>query len=132
MITGFYAGLLALWLAFLLLSVVRMRWKYRVGLGDGGQQELMQAIRIHGNFTETVPLILILMVLMESYHYDEWILHAFGIVLVLSRVWHWWGLRHSPATSKGRLLGTVSVVSLALIGGGLLIYNHLMSLVMAG
>jgi uncharacterized membrane protein YecN with MAPEG domain len=125
MITGFYAGLLALWLVFLAVSVVRMRFKYRVGLGDGGQQELMQAIRIHGNFTETVPFVLILMALMEFYRYDAWILHAFGIVLVASRLLHWWGLKHNPASSKGRFLGTIAVMALAVIGGALLVFNFI-------
>lgn len=113
MVTGFYAGLLGLWLAFLLLAVVRLRFKYRVGAGDGGQRELAQAIRAHGNFVETVPFILILMLLLEGRDYGAplW-LHAAGILLVLSRVLHWYGMMKSQGTSKGRLVGTLLVLAL--------------------
>ncbi|MBU0859352.1 MAG: MAPEG family protein [Alphaproteobacteria bacterium] len=124
MITGFYAGLLGLWLVFLILSVVRLRWKYRVGMGDGGQRELMQAIRIHGNFIETVPFVLILMGLLELRDFSPaLLLHGFGVTLLVSRLLHWHGLTRSATTSVGRTVGTVLIVFLVLTGAVLLIFN---------
>lgn len=126
MITGFYAGLLALWLVFLILSVVRLRWKYRVGLGDGGEKELTRAIRIHGNFTETVPMVLILMGLMEyAQAVPAMALHGFGVALVLSRLVHWRGLSGSSTTSFGRTAGTVAVNLLLAAGAVILVYAFL-------
>lgn len=126
MITGFYAGLLGLWLVFLILSVVRLRWKYRVGLGDGGEKELTRAIRVHGNFTETVPMVLIMMGLMEyGQAAPGMVLHAFGGVLVLSRLLHWHGISGSSTTSFGRTAGTVAVNLLLAAGAGILIFTFL-------
>jgi uncharacterized membrane protein YecN with MAPEG domain len=122
MITGFYAGILALWLVFLILSVVRLRWKYRVGLGDGGEKELTRAIRIHGNFIETVPLLVVMMGMMEMWSIlPIGALHAFGAVLVLSRLLHWHGLTSSATTSFGRTAGTVLVCLLLVVGAGAMI-----------
>ena len=126
MITGFYAGLLGLWLVFLILSVVRLRRKYRVGLGDGGQRELTQAIRVHGNFCETVPFILILMGLVEhAQMLPAAALHGFGGALVVSRVLHWRGIMASPGATVGRTAGTAAICLMLAAGGGLLIFNFI-------
>ena len=65
MIIGYYAGLLGLLFIFLTLRIVRMRWKYKVGIGDGGEHVLAKAIRVHSNFIEYVPLALLLLYLVE-------------------------------------------------------------------
>lgn len=122
MVTGFYAGILGLWLAFLLLRVVGLRRKYRVGLGDGGQNELTRAVRIHGNFTETVPFVLILMAAMEMNAVAPlWVVHGFGVALVLSRILHWHGVSRSAGTTFGRVAGTATVVGLLIVGAVILI-----------
>jgi len=129
MITGLYAGLLALWLAFLLLRVVRCRYKYRVGLGvsrDGAScEELERAVRVHGNFTEIVPLILILMLLLEMQNIPLFLIHIFGVLLCVSRVSHWIGLSRSDGASVPRFIGTVLPVLMMIGGGGLLIFTYL-------
>lgn len=111
MITAFYAGLLGLWLTFLYFSVVRYRWKFRVGLGDGGKQELLHAIRIHGNFVETMPYALLLMILIETLQPIGWFLHLCGILLVISRLLHYIGLRASSGASKGRMAAGVITIT---------------------
>ncbi|WP_274620662.1 MAPEG family protein [Colwellia maritima] len=61
-ITAFYASLLTLLYIGLSFNVIRLRFKLKVGVGDGGQEQLTKAIRIHGNFSEYMPLALILLV----------------------------------------------------------------------
>jgi uncharacterized membrane protein YecN with MAPEG domain len=121
MITGFYAGLLGAWLIFLLLSVVRQRLKHKVGLSHGGKKELLKSIRIHGNFIETVPYILLLMLLLESLEFAPWLIHTYGILLILSRLFHWNGISNSTAMSFGRKAGTIIVVFLIGFGSLLLV-----------
>lgn len=121
MITGFYAGLLGGWLIFLLLSVVRMRIKLKVGLSHGGKKELLKTMRIHGNFIETVPYVLLLMLLLEGLGFAPWLLHAYGVLLILSRVLHWNGISKSTALSFGRRAGTMIVVFLIGFGSLLLV-----------
>lgn len=127
MLTGLYAGILGLWLVFLILSVVRLRWKHKVGLGAGGNDALGRAIRIHGNFVETVPFVLILMGLMEFYGYQAWLIHLAGILLILSRFLHWYGLRHSAGPSFGRMAGTICVLTVVVLVSALLVYNFIVA-----
>ncbi len=57
LITALYAGILAVVLGF---RVGRQRLKNEVSLLHGESPELLEEIRRHANFTEAVPLALIL------------------------------------------------------------------------
>ena len=118
-ITALYAGVLALLLVVLALRVIRLRWKFRVGLGDGGEKAMIRAIRGHGNATEHVPIALLLMLVAELNHAGPTLLHACGIVLVAARVLHAVGLRRSAGVSWQRSGGTVGtfgvIVALAAV-----------------
>lgn len=117
LITGFYAALLALLGLLLAWRVVLRRREASVGIGDGGDEELARRRRAQGNMLEYVPLALILFLVLELDRTAPWLLHVFGIVLVVSRVLHAWGISHSAGTSFGRLVGTVFtwLVMLAMI-----------------
>ena len=125
MVTGFYAGILGLWLVYLVADVVRQRFKQKVGLGHGGKAALMKKIRVHGNFIETVPYVLIIMFLLEAQDYADWLLHVFGGGLVLSRVLHWYGISGSTGTSFGRAAGTAIMLMLIIIGSLILMAEFL-------
>jgi uncharacterized membrane protein YecN with MAPEG domain len=103
----FYTGLLGLLLIALSVNVVRARRRYRVGLGTGTDEGMQQAVRIQGNFSEYVPLAVVLLVLCDLLAgLPAAAVHAAGIVLVTSRVLHAWGLSRSPGTTIGRFYGT--------------------------
>ena len=105
-IVTFYAGILGLVALVLAALVVRQRGKTKTGLGTGGHLALEQAIRVHANFVEYVPLILILLLLLELGGLAPLWLHLMGIALVLGRVLHAWGLSTSAGESFGRAAGT--------------------------
>ena len=84
-ITALYAGLLALLMLALAIRIIRLRWKLRVGIGDGGDKAMSRAIRVHGNATEHVPIALMLMLVAELNHATPMLLHACGIVLVVAQ-----------------------------------------------
>ncbi len=115
-ITALYASLAGLLLLFLSFRVVRWRRKLSVGLGDGGQENLLRAQRAQANFTEYVPIALILLAVAESQVLTGWLLHTAGAILVLARLLHAWGLSQSSGRSFGRYWGTLLtwVVILAL------------------
>ncbi|MGD9592632.1 MAG: MAPEG family protein [Candidatus Berkiella sp.] len=113
-ITGLYASILAFIIIGLGYRVVRLRVKYRVGLKDGGHPELIQAIRIHGNATEWVPITLILFACAESQQLMPWVLHTLGVILVLARSYHIYGISHSTGRSRGRVLGMAGTWSVAI------------------
>jgi len=108
-ITAFYASLLALCFIALSFNVIRLRFKLKVGLGDGGEEPLIKAIRTHGNFSEYIPLALLLLAGFELSGADSLWLHILGSILFLSRVLHALGLSQSIGTSKARVLGTLSM-----------------------
>ena len=106
-ITGLYGGCLGLLLVVLSIRVVRMRDRFKTGIGSGGEPELARAIRVHGNFVEYVPLSLILLATLEIQGAAVWVLHFFGAALLLGRVLHAWGLSSSEGRTPGRFLGTL-------------------------
>ncbi len=106
-ITAIYASLAGLLLLVLSFRVVRSRRKLSVGLGDGGQESLLRAQRAQANFTEYVPIALILLAVAESQGLSAWLLHTAGAVLLLARLLHAWGLSQSSGRSFGRYWGTL-------------------------
>ena len=104
-VVTFYAGILGLICLVLAVLVVRQRGKTKTGLGTGGHLALEQSIRVHANFVEYVPLILILMLLLELSGLAPVWLHVMGISLVVGRVLHAWGLSGNPNESLGRAAG---------------------------
>jgi len=124
MITGLYAGILGLIYLGLCALVIKMRFKHEAGIGDKNIEEMQRAVRVHGNFAEYVPLIVIMMAVTEStlpYSWSPFLLHGLGIAMVIARVAHAYGLSKSISTSPGRFLGTIAtfvvlmILSIALI-----------------
>ncbi len=87
-LTLLFAGLCALLQFALTVWVIVRRVQARVDLMDGGDKPLRQRIRAHGNFTETVPMGLILIALLELRGLPPAWLVALGTCLLLGRVLH--------------------------------------------
>jgi uncharacterized membrane protein YecN with MAPEG domain len=121
MITLLYAGLCALLVLVLAIRVAHWRFSHKIGLGDGGDRELLKRVRMHGNAVEYLPLCLILLGGMELNGYPAPLIHGFGIALVVSRLAHAWGLNRSSGTSAGRLFGMAVTWTLMLAMAGLAI-----------
>jgi uncharacterized membrane protein YecN with MAPEG domain len=85
------AGLLGLLAVSLTISVGRLRMQKKIHLGDGGDPEMLAAIRAHGNFMEFVPLCLLLIYVVSDF-YTFWYVAVLSLVLLLSRVLHAGGL----------------------------------------
>jgi len=64
-----------------------LRAKFKVMFGDGGQEPLMRAIRAQGNFTEYVPLALLLIIMVEWAGTKPWVVLAVSGVIVLYQRW---------------------------------------------
>ncbi|NMP31319.1 glutathione S-transferase [Thalassotalea sp. M1531] len=107
-ITGLYASLLAMLFVALSFNVIRFRLKHKVGIGSNGVKELDQAVRVHGNFSEYIPLALIVLAALELGGLEDTWLHAFGATLFAGRVLHAIGLSKTVATSLPRFIGTLS------------------------
>ena len=92
------AGLLGLVFLALTISVVGRRVSGKIMIGDGGDSQMLERIRAHANFTEYVPLTLLLMAGIEiaAGHHAPWLWISGGL-LVLARIAHAIGMsRPSP------------------------------------
>ena len=125
MISLLYAGLCTLLVVILAARVAQWRHRHKIGIGDGGDTELLRRVRVHANAVENLPLALILLVGMEINGYGGAVIHGFGSVLFVSRVAHAWGLSRSSGYSKGRFYGTFftwllmgAMALLAIVGYG--------------
>lgn len=87
-VTVLYAGLLGLFSLALSASCGMLRSKKNVDVGDGGDRELMAAMRRHANFTEHVPLALLLIAGLELNGAGARAVHGLGLTLLAGRVLH--------------------------------------------
>jgi len=124
-ITALYVGLnglIALALAYL---VTRRRQATKVGFGDGGKPEMLQAIRVQGNFVEYVPIALLFVFVLELMQAPLWLLHGLGAALTIGRVAHAQGLSSSTGQTVGRGVGTALTWLVYLVGAVACLYYAL-------
>ena len=115
-VTPIYAGLLALIYVALSFRVIRRRRAERINLGDGGDAEMQRRIRVHGNFSEYVPLGLILMFLAEWLGQSVWLIHLMGVLLVVGRTAHAFGVSRTPQIVPLRVAGMASTIAAIMVG----------------
>jgi len=119
-ITALYGALLGLIMIALSFYVSAMRGKTGISIGDGGDMALQERMRRHGNFTEIVPMAVILMGLAEMQGAGSGWLHCVGLLLVVGRLAHPLGLSATKIMSPLRMAGSIGttlavVISIVLI-----------------
>jgi uncharacterized membrane protein YecN with MAPEG domain len=105
-VTALYAALAGFMVLGLAGLVVRARWRYGTSLGIGTEPGMERAVRVHANFIEYVPLALLLLLVAELNGISASLLHAAGILLLVSRTLHAYGLSQRSGRSFGRFYGT--------------------------
>ncbi len=103
MITSIYASLAALLIVRLSLSVIKLRRKNRISVGDGGNEALQLAIRAHANAVEYIPITLLLLLMLELNKAPTILIHILGATLLVGRILHAMGL--PTKDFKKRVLG---------------------------
>lgn len=94
MITGAFLSvflIMQIWLSFV---VIRHRRAQRISLGDGGNDDLMTAMRQHGNFIETIPMGLLVLLIIEVSGFAPWVILSLGSLLLTGRCAHVYGLKN--------------------------------------
>lgn len=104
-VTSIFASLLAAIYIRLAFNVIHLRRKNKVPLGNGGFSDLEKAIRAHGNFSEYVPIALILMACLELNGAPWWLVTLFGITLAAGRGFHAIGIQQEPEHFENRIRG---------------------------
>ena len=112
--------LVALWFP-LWIRVSSARTKADCSIGDNGDKALLLTIRHHGNFIEWVPFVLVLMILAEAQGAGSAWLHAAGILLVIGRVAHPFGLKAENVAHPMRYVGNgTNLLAVAILAVALL------------
>ena len=113
MITLLYAGFCTLLVLLLAIRVAHWRFTHKIGLGDGGDKELLAAIRAHANLIELAPLTLLLIWLMHGPR-GHLVPDILAIVLVIARLLHAGGmLGYVPYGRPAGSIGTSVVLAWA-------------------
>ena len=111
--------------AALTLQVILARVRLKIVLGDGGNSDMAKVIRAHANFTEQVPLALVLFTLAELCGAPRVPLYLLGALLVLARCLSAWGLSSAAGLSAGRQAGAGMTLVYMVATAGLLGYSVL-------
>ncbi|AYO82424.1 MULTISPECIES: MAPEG family protein [Methylobacterium] len=119
--TAVYAALLAL--VYLGLSgwVMGSRVSGNVLFGDGGDESMLKRVRSHANFSEYVPLALILVGLLEAGGGSHGLVQGLLIALLVGRILHPIGMFAAPNSPRqfacrgGGILLTLAVLAIAAI-----------------
>ena len=106
-ITALFAILLTLIGSYLAFRAGSLRGSEKISIGDGGNEQLLLEMRRHGNFSEHVPLALILMAVVELNAGSAALLYGSGALLVVARLLHPLGLQpgESALSSPLRVMG---------------------------
>ncbi len=128
LITPTYAALLALVFFWLSVHTIGQRRRLRVALGDGEKPELMRAMRAHANFSEYVPLALVLVWMTETLAYQAWVIHLLGVVLLVGRLSHAYGITRTNEDFRFRVFGMAMTFSVLLGAACLLLIRALPSI----
>jgi uncharacterized membrane protein YecN with MAPEG domain len=106
-ITLLFASLHVLLMLVLVVRVVNHRRAQKIGLGDGGDKLLVRKMRVHANFVEYVPMMLLMLALLELSGLPAAWLWALGGTLLLARILHASGFSRHSGYSFGRFWGTL-------------------------
>ena len=105
MVTSFYAALLTLMFVALSIRTVRLRAKLKIAVGTNDNAQLLRATRVHANFAEYVPLSLLLLFMLEQQSHQPLLINGLGILLILGRVFHSYGVSQVNEDIRYRQIG---------------------------
>jgi uncharacterized membrane protein YecN with MAPEG domain len=112
-ITG-AAAIVNFWLA---VRCAALRVKGKILIGDGGDIRLTARMRAHSNYVEYTPFVLILMALIELATGTHTWLWVAGILYILARICHAFGLDRGTANIlRGIGMLVTFIVMLGLAG----------------
>ena len=122
MITPIYVALLAILFLFLSFKTIKVRKKLQIGVGTGDNPELLRAMRVHANFSEYVPISLILILSFELLKGHFILVHGLGVALLIGRVLHAYGVSQTKENLKFRVSGMLLTFSTMLVSIVSIIY----------
>ena len=123
-ITALYAAILGAFFIVFSFYVSSVRAKTGVSTGDGGDIEMIVAMRRHGNMAESTPFALLLMALAEANGLSSLWIHIAGLSLIAGRLIHPYGISVEGGNFPARIVGqsatyvamAIPAISIVLVG----------------
>jgi len=107
-------------LFMLAFNVSRIRLKKRISVGDGGDKDLFNAMRAHGNGLEQVPMFALILLALSMLNTMPLLIAIFAGSFTISRIFHAHGMltknfltRRIGATAT-YLLQLIAIIALIL------------------
>jgi uncharacterized membrane protein YecN with MAPEG domain len=119
-----YAALLALIFVLLSVRTLRLRKQLRIGIGDGGNPQLLRAMRVHSNFAEYVPLSLVLLLLVEGQGAPMLLVHGLCLGLSFGRASHAFGVSQPKEDFRFRVFGMVMTFAVLVVSSAYLLFTY--------
>jgi uncharacterized protein len=116
-VSALTAGVLIVMQMALMLTVVLARRRNRQSLGDGGNPDMLQAIRRHGNFAENAALFIAGFALLELTDGNRPALEIMCAIFVLARISHAIGLSLPKTVNGFRVVGIVATIAVGMVLG---------------
>ena len=104
------------------LRVGGYRFSSNISLGDGGDKELLNRIRGHGNFVEQVPIALVLLLLNDLNGLSYTAMYSLGGVLLVSRILHYLMITTKSLPMLLRPLSMIGTLGTILVSAFLLVF----------
>jgi uncharacterized membrane protein YecN with MAPEG domain len=123
-----YAALLAFFYVYVSVRTIGVRRKAKISIGDGGDDGMLRAMRMHANFSEYTPIALILLAFVDLQGGPIWLLHSLGILFVLARLSHAYGISSVQAPGKFRVAGLAGTFTTIAISAAWLLNAYLTAL----
>ena len=125
--TGLFAAALMIMQMVLMGMVIKQRLKSQVLIGDG-DGDLLQTVRVHGNFVENAPIFLVGLALIEVLvGSNSWVL-VMGSIFFVGRLLHALGMSMTTGPSILRAAGALASLMVTLVAACYLGYTVLQSI----
>jgi uncharacterized membrane protein YecN with MAPEG domain len=109
---------------WLMLRVGQVRKSEGVSVGDGGNEIVIRRMRAHANFTESAPLVIILIALIEFNNLAiGWLSYLAG-AYIIGRLLHAFGM-DGGALKWGRMVGIIITMLTMVILAFLVVFSLL-------
>ena len=118
-----YTAIFGLMFVYLSICVIKQRRSAKVSIGDGDNPALRKAIAVHNNFSQYVPLALLLIAFVELNHASATITHGLCACLLVGRVAHAYGLAQPVQNMKLRQIGMLLTFGVIIIAAFYLLGN---------
>jgi len=121
--TAVIAGLFGIAHVIFTIRVGNYRRSNQISLGDGGDKRLQKLARGQGNFTENVPIALIIIALLEANGAGSQTVYAMGLSMLAARIVHYFTITTRALPFVFRPISMVVTLLVILTGSLLLLIS---------